>query len=1427
MSGLRRSKRERKQVHTFYDDAAAAVTAAEEGGEGENPLGSVRKKKRRVSKSPKLDPLNSDQDSLEKQEEENDDEMDVEDRDNDDPELENPDNDDGQQEEEDYTPRTAPKARRRSPTSITPKRSLPAKTRREATPKTRAPSRKFVKSSFTALATKFLDENETPENSLFAALLNSCNRKPEASSSLGVLPKQLTGKETHFTRSLIEIARQVYDHHHNDPNAAQVSLYNLLFRSVGATYEALFDPVEVDLENTSDEEMTEHVKGILRSMEDTPIEKVLLLPDGLEKNSKVSVVVREYHAIYREFWYLLGVTALSDKLSGDTAKWQRNKQNNEGDDDEDDNNEETQDSNPLQGFRFQIEMVREVLKRMIEFSCLGQDDLRAGTTLAVYQLAVAILERTVELRDKIRVAERQLSVAKKNRLKRKTQALESQTDAWNRMCTDLEELVTDTVMGIFMKRYKDIHPKIRAESIVALTSFVIIRPDIFFKNAYIKYFGWMLSDKAAVVREKAVAGLLAPFKANEENSTTKKGKPSSTNAARIDTSLMAGMAEKFASRLADCTMDVETTVQEQAMELLLVFSREGLLDSVEDESFWNQVNGRALAQDTSTSVRWGALQFVLEQLEAFDQTLIQSESDAVERINSLATWITHCVAANHVPFEKLPYDRVAFVITSLRLCPEHISLVENYPAMLRALKECGTNSSSQSKLRLEVVQRRVVLEMLVASVEQEMPSLDNLEGVIDPALLNARRPVEELLGASKKARKKDGLQEKLTVAMLEVLPELLATFRTETDLIRGLTTLPKFFLPNVLNTSSQRKHFSALLEQLSSLFLTATDYVVLFNCCLALTLLAKGDHTRSSEALVVLKRCTASVCDELTGLLERKAKTEDDDISIDVELSISLSLRRLSIVSKRWPLSTLLNGGLNAVEKLSSSISEVVARYLNERMLVRDEEDEESEELAPEIWESGSNELHEAVKDTIIASLSLFLSTTAWALQEQLDLSGEDREDSTLLLRMRDRVSRTASLCFEIFIEDNDTYTQHHRYFSRTIQAHAAQVAGDIRSLFPKEWAGSTDSLLRACAFTDDSNLIGGSVRFLLSQESKLRLPKENRAASQTLLLPFVRGLCSNWKAGNRREAGTVLAHITGSGAEATSIVSSLSRVLKKIDPVRLIEAHMAGLRQLFEDWAEGEPEEPQGENPSEEEIEEYEDAEKAHKAKFELIEQQAKRLSSSLGVGKLSEESLQRAMLGFVREGVRFAFSTNDPNGGAPLFLGARLPFLRILSKYLNWIRKDKDQVETLREDFNQKEAELRNHPDFVDVLAEDMKALSLFRQAGNLGTFLIEDDKDKSKVDRSPLGEGASSGGSDFRRRSLSHASSISSVVSKTSTQKSLSPLPEEEGRDGDDAGEVTGGDEHESHDSSLSSRARNAYKLKKHSPIEEASEESSDDS
>ena len=156
----------------------------------------------------------------------------------------------------------------------------------------------------------------------------------------------------------------------------------------------------------------------------------------------------------------------------------------------------------------------------------------------------------------------------------------------------------------------------------------------------------------------------------------------------------------------------------------------------------------------------------------------------------------------------------------------------------------------------------------------------------------------------------------------------------------------------------------------------------------------------------------------------------------------------------------------------------------------------------------------------------------------------------------------------------------------------------------------------------------------------------------------------------------------------------------------------MACLRHSYDSWMFNEPE-IESDRPTDEEMAAYEEAEQQHKEQFQALEHQAARLSQSLGVGRLSDPKLSPALLGFIREGIRFSFSNRDMGSDdQDLVLGCRLSFLYILAKYVNWIRRNRAHALTIRSDLDDKEYTLRNHEEFSEIHQDDALALSSFRE-------------------------------------------------------------------------------------------------------------------
>jgi len=223
---------------------------------------------------------------------------------------------------------------------------------------------------------------------------------------------------------------------------------------------------------------------------------------------------------------------------------------------------------------------------------------------------------------------------------------------------------------------------------------------------------------------------------------------------------------------------------------------------------------------------------------------------------------------------------------------------------------------------------------------------------------------------------------------------------------------------------------------------------------------------------------------------------------------------------------------------------------------------------------------------------------------------------------------RLLVLSFDQFLDDSSfedaeesPFSAEHVTFSNYVQLNAGRVASDLRSLFPKENKNAESALLRACALQDDHHLIGGFYRFVRSKEDQLAQADQGTAMKELLLLPLSRGVVASWMDGNRREAGLALAQITHKSEETSKSAQALGRLLKKIDSVKLLESHMACLRDLYVEWLESEPFEPESDRPTEEEMDDYALAEKEHEEMFKSLEQKAHRLAASFGVKLTNKE--------------------------------------------------------------------------------------------------------------------------------------------------------------------------------------------------------------
>lgn len=149
-----------------------------------------------------------------------------------------------------------------------------------------------------------------------------------------------------------------------------------------------------------------------------------------------------------------------------------------------------------------------------------------------------------------------------------------------------------------------------------------------------------------------------------------------------------------------------------------------------------------------------------------------------------------------IPVEKCRYELVDYIVYSLSSMEEHQGLVTNWTAMLRALDNIDDQHSKNEERKIESVQQRVLLRFFICAAKLHARSSGSpclTDGEIDPDLVAARVAQQQVLEGCSKKKQKNSSGDALTLSLLSALPDLISTFKVDTSVLQGLTSLPQFF----------------------------------------------------------------------------------------------------------------------------------------------------------------------------------------------------------------------------------------------------------------------------------------------------------------------------------------------------------------------------------------------------------------------------------------------------------------------------------------------------------------------------------------------------------------------------------------------------------------------------------------------------------
>ncbi|KAJ7164977.1 hypothetical protein C8R46DRAFT_1097762 [Mycena filopes] len=444
----------------------------------------------------------------------------------------------------------------------------------------------------------------------------------------------------------------------------------------------------------------------------------------------------------------------------------------------------------------------------------------------------------------------------------------------------LKEFLQDFVDGLFVHRYRDLDPIIRADCILALGTWFTKHPAFFLDATYLRYIGWVLSDAASPVRLAALRALngvyAQPTYAPQLHHFTERFKGRLLEMAARDSDptvrvTVLGVLEHLGATVLEederemvalCVFDVEPRVRkavggfvhtcwEELVDERLV-GRTGAVSEEERSRAGVKAFGAVL-------VRWAA------RLDAANEVDEDEEGEADEgaRTNKrkepsalVGTPQAERMTRAGLVVEAL-WDDVEAVSdwdTLLDVLLLDHSSAEDAPAPARRGKPNGkTPKSSEEGLvdeawRLEEEEETVLIEVLVASLRY--------------AKVTAKKGEEETV------------TNDITRALMKGLPRLLIKYQTDQNRIANILAIPTLMNLDLYLEMRMMTAYASLWDDISKQFLSQSAPPVLRAAIRALMhLLAATSLANQNNAKIL------ELEDELSSAL-RDAVAGRDEIEV-------------------------------------------------------------------------------------------------------------------------------------------------------------------------------------------------------------------------------------------------------------------------------------------------------------------------------------------------------------------------------------------------------------------------------------------------------------------------------------------------------------------------------------------------------------------
>uniref|UniRef100_A0A672PV14 Cohesin subunit SA n=1 Tax=Sinocyclocheilus grahami TaxID=75366 RepID=A0A672PV14_SINGR len=343
---------------------------------------------------------------------------------------------------------------------------------------------------------------------------------------------------------------------------------------------------------------------------------------------------------------------------------------------------------------------------------------------------------------------------------------------------EIENMMDAIFKGVFLKRYRDVIPEIRAICMEELTMWMKLYSSVFLNDSYLKYVGWMMHDKQPDVRLKCVLGLQGLY---QDQSCSK----------------MDLFTIRFKERIISMTLDKDHEVAIQAMRLLMVISQscEDVLSPDEHKNFFQFVycSHRPLATTAG--------EFLYNRLLG-NPELSRPRDGASEQERDRELVLARVRALIHFHTESELHQHVLYLVDSL--WDSAGALLKDWNGLTSLLLP---HTSCQEQA-LSSAEEAFVIELLLASVKQ----------AAEGPPLSGRGAGKKVINTKEKKLQIDDCT-KLTEHFIKVLPELLSKYSEDAEKLTSLLKIPQYFQTDTCDHENSQ----ALLAELEAAVDRHTD----------------------------------------------------------------------------------------------------------------------------------------------------------------------------------------------------------------------------------------------------------------------------------------------------------------------------------------------------------------------------------------------------------------------------------------------------------------------------------------------------------------------------------------------------------------------------------------------------------------------------